>query len=82
MQQWEYLEVYLFQAEPGQGLWADSAGRNGSMEINDQPGFKFRWNTSAPALNDLGREGWELVSGLNAGSGHRLIFKRPRSGAS
>ncbi len=79
MQQWEYLEVYLFQGEPGQGSWMDSTGRQGSMVVVDVPGAKYRWNTSAAALNDLGAQGWELVAAMPAGAGHRLIFKRPAS---
>jgi len=76
LQEWEYLEVYLRQAEPGQGAWMDSQGRSGKMLVVDAEGAPFRWNSTAGALNALGSEGWELVGAVPAGNNHRLFLKR------
>ena len=82
MQEWEYLEIYVLQAEPGQGGWADSQGRAGKLDVVDAEGVPIRWNTSARALDSLGRQGWELVSVVQAGgNNHRFFLKRPRAGA-
>jgi hypothetical protein len=70
MGQWEYLEVNLDLAKK---TWRDSDGREG----------KLRKGSAAPALNELGVEGWELVTTVaNGGTTQRLLLKRPRSGAS
>ena len=74
MQPWLYLCVMTWDAD-----WADSAGRTGKF-----PQVKGRfssgdWHDPASLLNELGKEGWELVgtvSGATAGC-YKLILKRP-----
>jgi hypothetical protein len=63
--QWEYLEVMVDLAKK---TWKDSAGHRG----------KLRKNSVALALNELGKESWELAASLSVnGATHRLLFKRP-----
>lgn len=83
MKQWEYLEVGL---DYSKGRWRDSLGREGALV-----GSWSAWTHSGGLLNDLGRQGWELVGveaypntsgGSSYGSGARAakwIFKRPSS---
>jgi hypothetical protein len=79
---WEYLEIYLDYTE---GRWQDSLERDGEL-------VQMRyWYHSGRLLNDLGRQGWELVAveayprlsaGNSMGSGQytaKWILKRPSS---
>ena len=65
MQKWEYLQL-IWHYEQGERRHA----------VNGQ--FKHDWNGRAlhTTLNELGKEGWELV-GI---SEHEAVFKRPVSG--
>ena len=66
MQEWEYLELTLDLAKR---TWRDSDGRRG----------KLRRGAAAPALNEVGLEGWELAATLGENERRaRLLFKRPR----
>lgn len=65
MNQWEYLEVIL---DLSKKAWRDSEGRRG----------RLRKGSVALALNELGIDGWELVTSLHQGNlTHRLLLKRP-----
>ena len=71
---WEYLEVFANTVQDRQ--WLDSRGRTGELG-QQESGYDFY----ASLLNQLGQEGWELISvmgeGAMAGS-YRFFFKRPK----
>ena len=65
--QWEYLEV---QVDLSKKTWKDSLGRS----------QKLRKGSTAPALVELGQEGWEMSGSVpldRAAGSYRLYFKRP-----
>ena len=70
MQRWEYLTIVV-QSQ----TWTDSLGRSGSLPYDGQTG---------ELLNDLGQQGWDLVSVHGDGDDARwycnfwLFLKRPR----
>lgn len=65
MQKWEYLFVDCFAGSP---RWV-----NGS----ELPGWKS--NKIFALANQLGEEGWELVSGSPGPVLYQFFFKRPKS---
>jgi len=71
VQGWEYLEIAI------QGhRWSDSMGRSGVLD--EMLGGHFL--NSAPLLNELGAQGWELVGVQSTPSYEsKLILKRPRA---
>jgi hypothetical protein len=81
MKRWEYLEVFVRQH-----LWRDSAGRWGHLP--DVPSMKDAQGRStqgfpsmAQVLNDLGDDGWEVVSFAAAPDGNsywQFLLKRPK----
>jgi hypothetical protein len=69
---WDYLEAYVYQDE-----WVDTSGRRTKLTQK----FKVRdavvYFSSATVLDELGREGWELVSVAYVDmSLYRLFLKR------
>jgi hypothetical protein len=67
---WEYLEVSV---DLSKKTWKDSNGR----------AEKLRKGNTAPLLDELGKEGWELAGTVpldRACGAYRLYFKRPHSG--
>jgi hypothetical protein len=75
MQQWEYLDVYI---EPD-GFWSDSSGRTGQLLATPVPGLRPNIPLRGTLLNELGVEGWELVSIVDVTSTPRYYcFKRPK----
>jgi hypothetical protein len=85
VQSWEYLEVVLgndsIRADKTNLIWRDSMGRSGDLQA-----LVFRFANSAPLLNELGAQGWELVGVQPSSdvSGHyaKYILKRPRAQSS
>ncbi len=75
VQQWEYLEIRV-----GGGWWFDSAGQRGmGNHLNPETETgQLPWSSPIPRLQELGRDGWELV-GTVAGpelGGYKLFLKR------
>jgi hypothetical protein len=77
MQQWEYLFLVCFQ-DPQLG-WRP-------RYVNNQEIPNWRQGASVPIyVNQLGTEGWELVSvyyaepSADQSTNYRLFFKRPAS---
>ncbi len=74
-QQWEYLDVMLTL----QG-WTASSGESGdsSSIVVEQRGVSFV--TMAPAFNQWGARGWELVAVVPTASddSYRAYFRRPK----
>lgn len=76
MQRWEYLEVFLNYSW---AKWHDSTGRQGELVTGAKITDIHWWQHSGPLLNELGREGWELVgveSHTGSNDGAKWIFKR------
>lgn len=74
MDNWDYLEAYVYQDE-----WVDTSGRRTTLTQK----FKVRdavvYFSSSTVLDELGREGWELVSVAYVDmSLYRLFLKRHR----
>lgn len=77
MARWEYLEAYV-QAD----VWHDSRGRTIKLEAQRVPvrGITAQYAALAETLNELGREGWELVAAVSIEAPYaalRLFLKRP-----
>jgi hypothetical protein len=75
VQNWEYLEVEIkelgsYHPHP----WQDSMGRSGELKRLGE-----ELSNSAPLLNELGAQGWELVGVYSPGRAAKLILKRPRT---
>ena len=66
MQEWEYLQGWLYADQ-----WLDSKGRSGTAVET-----VHRWYDLTLLLDQLGAEGWELVS-VDA-NGAIFFFKRPK----
>jgi len=80
VQSWEYLEIELYTYDrarrEGRPGWKDSMGRSGVLD--EMLGGHFL--NSAPLLNELGAQGWELVGVQSTPSYEsKLILKRPRA---
>lgn len=74
MDHWDYLEAYVYQDE-----WVDTSGRRATLTHK----FKVRdavvYFSSSTMLDELGREGWELVSVAYVDMTlYRLFLKRRR----
>jgi hypothetical protein len=57
MDQWDYLEAYVYQDE-----WVDTSGRRAKLTQSFKVRDAIVYFTSATLLEELGAEGWELVS--------------------
>lgn len=74
--QWEYLELLV---GVGNEIW-DSSGRKRELreiQVGD-PRFPRHYYSSAPLLNELGREGWEVTGIIGDLSTYILMLKRAR----
>lgn len=78
MQQWEYLEAYVHA-----DVWHDSTGRTETLEQVRVPvrGVTGQYASTAPVLNALGQQGWELAGVAVLETPYptqRLYLKRPK----
>ena len=66
MQQWEYMELYLFRDVYDSSNWVDN--------------HPYKELKTTERLNAFGKEGWEVVSVVAWTIGHRgfwYLLKRP-----
>lgn len=72
MERWEYLEAYVYQDE-----WVDSTGHRQPLSNPIRMADAQVYFSSLTVLNELGKEGWDLVSVAFQGvSLYRLFLKR------
>jgi hypothetical protein len=92
MRGWEYLVVDLDYYGEDKAGWQDSMGRSGKLpQLKSGREFEAHWSQQRAALgvllNDLGRQGWELMNvhsrpGAGTSGRQRWILKRPSEVAS
>jgi hypothetical protein len=79
VQTWEYLELRVLWDKR---IWTCSDGLDGRLPNvvarPAQEGGRSAWEMTsiAPVLDDLGTQGWELVTAYS--DGQRLVLKRPK----
>jgi hypothetical protein len=73
MQKWEYLKLRVIHNSLFGGI--DSVFLNGNNKLNKE-NYKDL-NALYIYVNDLGLQGWELVSTSSEGNVERFYFKRP-----
>jgi hypothetical protein len=76
MEQWDYLEAYVYQDE-----WVDTSGRRARLGQKLKVRDTVVYFSSADLLQNLGAEGWELVNVAYVDMTLYRMFLKRRRGA-